>query len=354
MLRPALPICAALGLAACGGGGGGGSVGVASIPIPTQNQTPAVRDIGAPAAATTGAAPASPLAVAGGPTIAAPGSTVFPLLESVWTRTSNVEAADPTTMDAGATLSINSAAGQVMLNVANSAAGVSNATLSGNRPDPHFYTASAGTNTVNLNLDSSLSGGSLSWTSYGNWWVYGTAINPATTGREGFFVVGYRTPPASVPISGTATYVGKVTGEVVFPGTAGDNGINNLTGDSSLQANFGTGQISGALTNMVSSGWEGPPQPWNHVSILGSFGIGQNAFAGTTAVGTIPSNEVAMSGIAVGTIRGAFFGPSANELGAVWTLFDGVKAAMGTIGAAATGAPAPGAGGGGGAGYWDY
>jgi hypothetical protein len=34
---------------------------------------------------------------------------------------------------------------------------------------------------------------------------------------------------------------------------------------------------------------------------------------------------------ATGTLEGKFFGPSAQEAGAVWTLFDGTKAAIGTL-----------------------
>jgi hypothetical protein len=35
---------------------------------------------------------------------------------------------------------------------------------------------------------------------------------------------------------------------------------------------------------------------------------------------------------ATGTLEGRFFGPSAQEAGAVWTLFDGTNAAIGTLG----------------------
>jgi hypothetical protein len=34
---------------------------------------------------------------------------------------------------------------------------------------------------------------------------------------------------------------------------------------------------------------------------------------------------------ATGTLEGKFFGPAAQEAGAVWTLFDGTRAAIGTL-----------------------
>jgi hypothetical protein len=44
-----------------------------------------------------------------------------------------------------------------------------------------------------------------------------------------------------------------------------------------------------------------------------------------------------MSSAATGTFKGAFYGPNANELGAIWSLSeptsDGGKSALGVIGA---------------------
>ena len=41
--------------------------------------------------------------------------------------------------------------------------------------------------------------------------------------------------------------------------------------------------------------------------------------------------DLGMGANATGTIDGRFFGPSAQEAGAVWTLFDGTNAAIGTL-----------------------
>jgi hypothetical protein len=40
---------------------------------------------------------------------------------------------------------------------------------------------------------------------------------------------------------------------------------------------------------------------------------------------------MALSGSATGHIDGAFFGPAAQNLGAVWSLNDGSGAALGTV-----------------------
>jgi hypothetical protein len=101
-----------------------------------------------------------------------------------------------------------------------------------------------------------------------------------------------------------------------------------LTGDATLQANFGAASITGSLTNMTADG-----TPWNSVSLLGAISGGQNYFSGTTAVSSTPAGPSSLNGSASGTFAGLFFGPNAQELGAVWTLFDGTSAALGTIGA---------------------
>jgi hypothetical protein len=103
---------------------------------------------------------------------------------------------------------------------------------------------------------------------------------------------------------------------------------SRLTGDASLQANFGNGSITGNLTNMRAGG-----MPWNSVSLMGSISGGQNAFSGTSAATSAPGGIASMNGSATGTFAGMFFGPSAQELGAVWTLHDFTATAIGTIGA---------------------
>ena len=69
--------------------------------------------------------------------------------------------------------------------------------------------------------------------------------------------------------------------------------------------------------------------PWNNVAFNST--ITGNGFSGTTSVTSSPAGPASLSAGATGTIEGKFFGPAAQEAGAVWTLFDGVKAAIGTL-----------------------
>ena len=70
---------------------------------------------------------------------------------------------------------------------------------------------------------------------------------------------------------------------------------------------------------------------WNDVSFSASIGTGTNRFSGTTAATSAPGTGFSLAGSATGTINGAFFGPAAQNVGAVWTLGDGSISAIGTI-----------------------
>ena len=168
----------------------------------------------------------------------------------------------------------------------------------------------------------------LDWTAYGDWYLYGTPDDPATLAS---YVTGYRTPFAAVPTSGSASYRGVTVGRLLYPQEGAFEGIGShrLKGDAALQANFGSRTVTGSLTNMRVEGVE----PWNSVSLQGTISATQNAFAGTTAASSAPSGTFALRGSATGSFNGLFFGPSAQELGAVWTLSDGTATAIGSFGA---------------------
>ncbi len=71
-------------------------------------------------------------------------------------------------------------------------------------------------------------------------------------------------------------------------------------------------------------------QAWNNVSVTAS--ISGTAISGTTATSSTPSGSLAFAS-ANGTLKGGFYGPNADEVGAVWTLFDDSKTAIGSVGA---------------------
>ena len=340
---PKLMLASSFAFAACLAGCGGGGTSVASMPPPPITPTPAKTGaiISAPALATAPNAGLFPLAASGGPTIQSHPSTLFPLLQSVVSISPGTAAAGTATMNAGATLAYSAPGNSYQLDVGNPALGVSHVALT---------PSSSGSASV---FQADLGGGaaafvdivnpatsSLSWTSYGFWDVHASASY-----TNAAFVTGYATPDAGVPTSGTAAYTGSVVGEAFHPDAAGIDGVDfyQLAGSASLQANFGNRSISGNLTNMTTKSFEGDVSPWNSVSLLGSISGGQ--FSGTSAATSAPANSGSLSTAANGTFAGMFFGPNAQELGAVWTLYDGTSSAVGSIGATTN--PA-------GAGTWDY
>jgi hypothetical protein len=336
--KMASSLALAIGLAACGGGGGGGGlVSIPPPPTPTPTPTPAAATIGAPARAIVPNANLFPIAVAGGPTIQAHSTTVFPLLQTVVSIGGGTVAAGTATMNGGATLAFNSIGDSYQLNLGNPALGVSSAVL--NARPAGIYQADLGSISVFLDIANPATS-NLSWTTYGFWDIHSSAtiINAP-------FVTGYETPAGSIPASGTATYAGSVVGEAFTPLAGQQSGVGYaaLSGDATLQANFASGSITGSLTNMIVTGFEGDTTPWNSVSLLGAISGGQ--FSGASAATSAPGNYASLSGSATGTFAGMFFGPNAQELGAVWTLFDGTSAAVGSIGATTNAS---------GAGCWDY
>jgi hypothetical protein len=58
---------------------------------------------------------------------------------------------------------------------------------------------------------------------------------------------------------------------------------------------------------------------------------GTNKFSGATAITSTPQGLFTLSGSADGSINGAFYGPAAQNLGAIWTLSDGTKPAIGGV-----------------------
>jgi len=322
--RTILPAMAPLLLAACN------AFHIESSP--TSNYA-----LGAPAAATVGANPPTDpaegleLATNGGPTFTGasgglpPAGTVFALTQSAYMFPSNGGSADTNTMADGATMTVeNLADGTFELKIPG--LGIDATVVD----DGQSQTTLPNGNTLVFGLNGDGQTGTvladLNYTALGFW-----AVQDASTGaviNTAYYVAGYQTPPAGMPHSGTATYggVGTVEGQVILPNQGGSA---QLTGDSSLTANFGSGAITGEFTNMTATPSDGAPAaPWNNVNITAS--ISGTSFGGTTATSSNPGGNYSM-GNGKGTIEGGFYGPSANELGAVWTLYDGSKAAIGGV-----------------------
>ena len=322
-------IALAIGLSACGGGGGGGG-GVSFIPAtpapppptptPTPTPPPQPRPIAAAAMATVPNASLFPQATVSGPTMQAHAMTVFPLLETVVTINAAGLTADSAAMNGGATLAFEST-GRTDDRYQMSVPGLGFTDVALAAGGWYCYGLCGGSVTL---YNSEPATSNLSWTTFGAWDSYTTASN-----SHAAYVTGYRTPVSAVPTTGSATYRGSVQGRVMFSAAGPTHGVAvyGLYGDATLQANFASGAITGSLTNMSASG-----DPWNSVSLLGAISGGQNYFSGTSAATSAPAGQATLSGTATGTFAGMFFGPSAQEAGAVWTLHDGTKTAIGSFG----------------------
>jgi hypothetical protein len=171
--------------------------------------------------------------------------------------------------------------------------------------------------------------GNLGYTYLGEWSEWTDTVGLPQ--NEGVFLTGFQTPVGNVPTSGTATYggAGTVLGRIYLAGNSAPPATAGVLGDSSFSVNFATGAITGSFTNMNSGG------PWNTVSVAAN--ISGNAFAGTTAANATTGNYA--FGNSSGVIQGGFYGPAANEIGAIWTLTDGANYAAGVVGAPKTAAP---------------
>jgi hypothetical protein len=74
--------------------------------------------------------------------------------------------------------------------------------------------------------------------------------------------------------------------------------------------------------------------PWHDVSVKANIAPETNKFSGTTAVTSQPSpSSFSLTNSATGHINGAFYGPAAQNLGALWSLSDGTGSALGWVGA---------------------
>jgi len=186
--------------------------------------------------------------------------------------------------------------------------------------------------TFNTNLVSHLGQvtDGLSYVVMGEWLQ--RANQPSSTGtlqNSTVFVFGYETPSAAMPTNGTASFTGGPGSAVAFVYKPVNGEIQGayVEGSASISANFGTGSVSGNLTKMQISS----QQSWNDVSLAGNIAAGTNKFTGTTAATSSPATSFSLTGSATGRLDGAFYGPAAQNLGAVWSLSDGTGSAIGTL-----------------------
>jgi hypothetical protein len=188
--------------------------------------------------------------------------------------------------------------------------------------------------------------GALNYTLLGSWDYQ--SQNSGGTNYTGYSMAGFQTPTAGIPASGTAVYTGSAAtstpaggvaptiggaggavGRVYFPDPAGNVVVVGVAGNASLAVNFNNGTVAGSLTGMKFQG-AATLSAWNDVQLAGNLSGG--TLAGATSTGAAPagSGNAGFSSSSTGKFNGALYGPNAQEVGAIWSLYDpSGKAAIG-------------------------
>ena len=152
-------------------------------------------------------------------------------------------------------------------------------------------------------------------------WNIQSAAGVAT--YTGLGISGDPTPASSVPTSGTGNYVGSGTNGLVLGSVYWPNGSGGPppapTGQANLAVTFGTGTVTGSLSNMTVTPAGGTASPWNTVNLNGNL-LGANLSGTTSVTASTGTTNLNLSTGASGTFNGSLFGPNAEEAGAVWTL----------------------------------
>ena len=136
-----------------------------------------------------------------------------------------------------------------------------------------------------------------------------------------YIVHGNRTPGSAMPTSGTATYDGRMEALEASTNEAVESLSTSATfyfGDVTLTADFAASDVAGNFTNLLRS-QTGVYGPYDNVSGGATFNADING-NGMTADNL--SGIGALSGYQNGNVRGAFFGPSAEEAAGVFDAQD--------------------------------
>ena len=330
--RPILVfVCVAV--AACSGGGGNSPVPMASTATSSTSTSTST--------ANTSTSPAS----ASYPTGLAAGTVAAPLPASFGTGSRQIATATGPTFDgANGSYPANASFPLIATSLQSASSGLSAAAtqdatltvISTNANSANFQIVIPSLN-VNANLVyhtnivQNIDG--LNWGySYVNAGIWSQSNASGALTSATAFASGYETPVSAVPTTGSATFAGYAAATVYKPSNGAIMGVY-VDGTANLAANFSSGQVTGAFTQMREEGGapSATPTPWNDVSLNASIAAGTNRFSGTTAAASTPGTVMSLSGSATGRIDGAFYGPAAQNIGAVWSLSDGTGSAIGTV-----------------------
>lgn len=141
----------------------------------------------------------------------------------------------------------------------------------------------------------------LKYTNFGLW-SSGPAAVPL-----GAAAIGFVTNAGDLPTTGTARYEGQAIGLGVEAGVG-----FGIAGMVSLEANFGTGALTGLFHDMVRSDQNQNLSTFEDMAVAASINAGTSTYSGTLSS--------TRQGFSSGDVEGAFFGPNAEETGGTWRL----------------------------------
>ena len=134
---------------------------------------------------------------------------------------------------------------------------------------------------------------------------------------------GNQTPDGDVPTSGTGTYTGSMRA-LDFPTDDGVSSSNQAAtrylGDVTLTASFGSSSVSGGFFNLESQPGD---RSSNYAGVQGNLTFDASVIGSKFTASNLTGTQD-IAGYQNGSVRGAFFGPAAEEAGGV---FDAIDAA---------------------------
>jgi len=150
------------------------------------------------------------------------------------------------------------------------------------------------------------------YTSWGTWSKDSSGSPQQSVPARSPWIAGRLTPDGDVPTSGSATYSGEAWGHLNESGS-----FTTVSGDATLNANFGSRTLTGSFDDMRRA----DGSSWTSANVNAGWASGQNNIQGTIN---------ATNGMS-GNLRGAFFGPNAEEVGGNWHLQGGGDKAAGAF-----------------------
>jgi hypothetical protein len=148
------------------------------------------------------------------------------------------------------------------------------------------------------------------------------------------YAYGFEAPPDTLPASGRLTYSGRTLGRVFFRTADGAADIAYVGGTQvSMTVDFAMGTVTGEITGLRASEGINEHEPWNSVSLSGMIERGTNRITGTTTATSTSGSGFGLKGSASGTFAARLYAVGGRELGLVWSLYDGEKAAVAAMGA---------------------